>query len=98
MPIDPGAYYAAAKSCHGLTSKIPGLIDKLLTAIGRTVPNGDTDKLAHIAGAWTDFAKHPAIKNAPAQLTSITNGLQHIGAPDITDLAAHLSTLNQGAA
>ncbi|MFI5721108.1 hypothetical protein [Nocardia sp. NPDC051750] len=70
----------------------------LLSEIGVTVPDGDSDKLWTVAAIWRDIAAEPAVAGFAAEIDRIAGMFAPITAPELAHIDEDLRALSAAAA
>ncbi|MFC6009461.1 hypothetical protein [Nocardia lasii] len=105
LPYGPGTVIGVMSSgtySNGLETDWTELQEKVTArVVGGEVPDGDTDKLAAAAKAWSTFARSVPVSGARSYLkllaTELEYGYRSDPPKDIANLAAHLRTLAKSA-
>ncbi|MGV9674841.1 hypothetical protein ACWDSJ_06150 [Nocardia sp. NPDC003482] len=93
--IFSGREYHIIPSATGDNGPGVDTFDQLVKALGK-IPNGDRDKLAKAATAWTAAAGHDGIHSAADKIQAIKELFDH-GHPNVDDILRNLETLRTGA-
>lgn len=68
-------------------------VDKIIEGFGK-LPNGDVADLAKAADGWKNFAAHPTITGAPAQIAAIRAMFDTLQDPNLGPILGHFDSLH----